>query len=105
MIQKDCGTAGIEEILDKWEPLQPRRPSSAHDLLPLNWPIMKPSDHIVQFYEQDAYLLETLSEYVRAGMEAGERCLVIATQEHRSALEDRLRDDGFDLAAAQFREC
>ena len=63
-----------------------------------------PSGHIVQFYESDDFLLDALTEFVCTGLDAGDACLVIATPEHRAALEHRLTRDGTDgLAAARAR--
>lgn len=49
-----------------------------------------PSGHIVQFYDSDEYLLNTLTGFVRAGLAAHDGCIVIATKAHRAALERRL---------------
>jgi MEDS: MEthanogen/methylotroph, DcmR Sensory domain len=48
-------------------------------------------DHQVQFYEQDAFLIEGLAKHFGEGLEAGHACIVIATPEHRAELEKRLR--------------
>ena len=58
-------------------------------------------DHVVQFYDDDAVLIATLADYVGTGLATGQACLVIATRDHRDALEERLRATGPDLAAAQ----
>jgi hypothetical protein len=50
---------------------------------------MGPSGHLVQFYEADAALLEAVSEYIGAGLRAGE------------GLEERLRADGLDTDSAR----
>lgn len=57
--------------------------------------------HSVQFYEEDAVLIHALAEYVGAGLHAGDRCLVVATGDHRTALDQRLAEAGLDLAAAR----
>jgi hypothetical protein len=59
--------------------------------------------HAVQFYETDDYLVETLSAYTATGLAGGEAVVVVATDPHRSALDDRLAADGVDLAAARER--
>ncbi|MBF6590924.1 MAG: MEDS domain-containing protein [Ktedonobacterales bacterium] len=61
------------------------------------------SEHFVQFYESDDFLITSLADYVRAGLEAGDACVVIATPAHRESLEQRLLADGLDLAAARTR--
>src|SRR3954453_11621302 len=48
-------------------------------------------DHQVQFYEQDAFLLDELGELIAGGLEGGQACIVIATAAHRAELETRLR--------------
>jgi len=58
-------------------------------------------DHLVHFYDDDAALIGTLAEYIGTGLAADRNCLVIATKEHRDALDERLRDAGLDLATAQ----
>ena len=60
-------------------------------------------DHVVQFYDDDAVLIATLADYVGTGLATGHACLVIATQDHRDALEERLRATGPDLAARRPR--
>lgn len=53
--------------------------------------------HIVQFYEDEGFLLDVLEQYVRGGLEAGEPLVVIAPESHRRGLTQR-------LAAAGVRE-
>jgi PAS domain S-box-containing protein len=60
-------------------------------------------EHLVQFYEKDAFLLDALSEFIETGFDAEDACLVIATKAHREALEERLQANGLDLAAAHMR--
>lgn len=54
----------------------------------------KRHQHVVQFYENDAYLIAKLAEYLVAGFERGETGLVIATPEHRQALTRTLNEQG-----------
>jgi len=56
--------------------------------------------HSVQFYEEDRFLLEELSRFIGAALGAGEAGVVIATPDHRAALEQRLRERGLDLRRA-----
>jgi signal transduction histidine kinase len=53
--------------------------------------------HIVQFYEDEGFLLDVVEQYVRGGLEAGEPLVVIAPESHRRGLTQR-------LAAAGVRE-
>jgi PAS domain S-box-containing protein len=54
----------------------------------------KSNEYVVQFYENDAYLILKLAEYLVAGLERGERGVVIATPEHRKALARTLNEKG-----------
>ncbi len=62
---------------------------------------VRATEHFVQFYESDAFLLERLSDFVGMGLQSGGVCLVVATQAHRDGLEARLRARGLNLAAAR----
>jgi signal transduction histidine kinase/ActR/RegA family two-component response regulator len=64
------------------------------------WSEMCESDHFVQFYETDLFLLNSLSGYIGQGLEAGDACIVVATKAHREALDEQLRAQGLDVAAA-----
>jgi PAS domain S-box-containing protein len=57
------------------------------------------SEHLVQFYESDAFLSNRVSEFLEAGLQAGEAGIVIATPEHNAAMEKCLARRGIDLAA------
>ncbi len=61
---------------------------------------MRPSDHIVQFYESDTVLVDSVSRYVCEGLESGESCIVIATPTHRDSLDRELTARGIDVAIA-----
>ncbi|HKG15553.1 MAG TPA: MEDS domain-containing protein, partial [Pyrinomonadaceae bacterium] len=58
-------------------------------------------DHFVQFYESDEFLTNSLSGYVREGLEAGDACVVVVTPARREALEARLRSAGLDTDEAR----
>ena len=53
--------------------------------------------HSVQFYQNDSFLVETLSRFIGAAVLAGDSAVVISTQAHRDALEERLTSNGLDL--------
>jgi hypothetical protein len=55
--------------------------------------------HAACFYDDDAVLVEALSEFVRAGLDAGEVAVAILTKPHRTDLDKRLAQNGYDLAA------
>ena len=64
------------------------------------WDEMSPSDHSVQIYDTDEALLEALEDFVAGGFRQDECAVVIATPEHRIALQRRLATRGIDLWAA-----
>jgi hypothetical protein len=49
-----------------------------------------PSEHIAQFYADDAVLLDALIRFADRGLMTGEGVIVIATRAHLRAVEDRL---------------
>jgi signal transduction histidine kinase len=54
--------------------------------------------HGVQFYSQDKFLLEELSEYIGNALRAGDAAIVVATEQHRNALLQWLTARGLDVA-------
>jgi hypothetical protein len=48
-------------------------------------------EHLVQFYESDAYLIDGIADYIGSAIAAGDVGIVIATKSHLQALEDNLR--------------
>jgi PAS domain S-box-containing protein len=54
-------------------------------------------DHFVQFYESDAFLVESVCTFVGAGLGSGERALIVATAAHRNEFEAGLAQRGLDL--------
>lgn len=57
--------------------------------------------HVVQFYENDAVIVDAVARFIGAGLGAGDAAVVIATTAHRSGLEGRLRERGFDPGVAR----
>jgi signal transduction histidine kinase len=53
--------------------------------------------HSVQFYEEDAFLLDSLTKLIGTTLVAGDVAIVIATPEHREELAKRLKARGLDL--------
>ncbi|HEX8032561.1 MAG TPA: PAS domain S-box protein, partial [Ktedonobacterales bacterium] len=80
--------------------IKAQQSSIAHDISPLGGK-MHPSDHAVQFYETDDFLVEALSGFVREGLDAGEACVVVAAQSHLSPLVMRMEASQLDIASAQ----
>lgn len=56
------------------------------------------NDHVVQFYERDSELAETVGSFLRAATQAGGTAIVIATEPHRRAFEAELAAAGVDRA-------
>lgn len=58
-------------------------------------------EHLVEFYDSDAFLAESVRDYVAAGLHGGEAVLVVATEAHRSLFDQALAEAGVDLGAAR----
>ena len=56
-----------------------------------------PDSHFVQFYEHDQVLIDSVTEYVSAGLRSGENCVIIATARHRESIARGLRKKGLDV--------
>jgi signal transduction histidine kinase len=58
-------------------------------------------DHLVQFYESESALTDLVVRFARAGLNAGEPLVVIATEGRCAALAGHLREAGLDVDAAE----
>lgn len=56
-------------------------------------------DHLVTFYENDAFLVDSVVAFLAPALEAGEPAVAIATADHLVALEQALLDRGFEDGA------
>ena len=56
--------------------------------------------HSVQFYEDDAFLLDSLTNLIGTALVAGDAAIAIATPAHREVLASRLHARGLDLEVA-----
>src|SRR5258707_1323067 len=56
------------------------------------------SEHFVQFYESDSFLLNSLTDFVRTGLRAGNAVVVVGTKARRHGLSESLRKSGLDLS-------
>lgn len=65
-----------------------------------DWSAMGETEHFVQFYEADGFLLNSLSGFIGTALEAGEGAVVVATKAHRDGLDELLCANGLDLATA-----
>jgi hypothetical protein len=61
------------------------------------WGEIAPCDHVIQIYENNRIFLDALSGFVGGGINSGECCIVIATDNHLRALEARLASYGIQI--------
>ncbi len=66
----------------------------------INWNEISDSEHFVQFYERDDFLVESVSRFIGASLAAGNAAIIIATPEHRDAISGKLAASGIDVAEA-----
>lgn len=64
------------------------------------WGPLAPCDHVLQVYDDDAALLDSLEGYAVDGLDAGEGVLVVATAPHRESFVRGLAARGVDVEAA-----
>ncbi|HEV7472446.1 MAG TPA: ATP-binding protein [Pyrinomonadaceae bacterium] len=65
------------------------------------WEDMSDSEHFVQFYEADGFLLNSLSGFIGRAITSGDAAIVISTQEHRNGLDELLLANGLDVIGAK----
>lgn len=67
--------------------------------------LIRPSNgaHLVEFYETDAFLVDSVRDYLAAGLAEGETVAVVATAAHQRLFGDALVAIGVDVATAQSR--
>ena len=68
-----------------------------------HWSTMSDTDHFVQFYESDGFLLNSLSGFIGSAIKSNDAAIVIATETHRQGLDELLLANGLDLTAARSR--
>jgi signal transduction histidine kinase/ActR/RegA family two-component response regulator len=68
-----------------------------------DWAQMSDTEHFVQFYEADAFLLNSLSGFIGNALSSGDGAIVVATQAHRNGLDEMLQANGLDLASIKAR--
>jgi len=68
---------------------------------PTDWDGLGTAAHTVQFYAEDASLLDGLGRFIGSAIGAGDGAIVIATKAHRDGLAQRLQADGLDVKVAQ----
>jgi signal transduction histidine kinase/ActR/RegA family two-component response regulator len=68
-----------------------------------DWRDMGDSDHFVQFYEADGFLLNSLGGFIGSALTAGDGAIVVATPSHRDGLDELLQANGLDVSGARTR--
>ena len=76
------------------------RSDVARNAPPAGLETMGPSDHFVQFYETDSFLINSLASFFGTGLDIGDSCILVASRDHRQSLERRLTTSGRDVALA-----
>ncbi|WP_235538305.1 ATP-binding protein [Pelomonas sp. Root1444] len=55
---------------------------------------LSPGSHLVQFYEDDAFIVEEVAEFLDGALRSADAAILIATPEHRAAIGRRLQGFG-----------
>lgn len=63
-------------------------------------PTQHDSEHLVEFYETQEFLAQTVTGFVGAALKDGNAAIVLAITAHREAIDASLRASQIDLAAA-----
>ena len=53
--------------------------------------------HFVQFYDNEFFLLDSITQFISKGLKAGDSCVVIGTETHRNGLAAKLMGHGLDV--------
>ena len=62
-----------------------------------------PRDHIVQLYQEQAFLNRAVCRFVGAGLAKGEGIILVSTGPHWTGFRTRLEAEGMSVQAAQKR--
>jgi signal transduction histidine kinase/CheY-like chemotaxis protein len=73
-------------------------PNFLVDTQPLKCSKYSAHEHVVQFYESELFLIDSITSFISAGLFSEESALIIATPPHIDLLEVRLRERGLDVA-------
>ena len=65
-----------------------------------DWSDMGETEHFVQFYEADGFLLNSLSGFIGSALKSGDGAIVVGTKAHREGLDELLLENGLDLVTA-----
>jgi hypothetical protein len=76
-------------------------PVAALVALPRRW--AAPSeDHTVQLYQHDAEIVMSIADFYEPGLAAGDPIVLVATADHRLAVEATLASRGHDLSTSRY---
>ena len=62
--------------------------------------VVESAEHVVMFYDDDRFLLDSLVGFVAPALQTGQRAVIVATPEHRAGAEARLSALGIDVTEA-----
>src|ERR1051326_8667951 len=65
------------------------------------WRPPESSEHVVMFYDDENFLLDSLVGFIGAALRGGQRGIVVATPEHRAGAEARLAALGISVSEAR----
>ncbi len=68
----------------------------------IDWSDMGESDHFVQFYESDEFLINSVAGFVGAALRDGGNAIIVATEDHRQGIQKALMAQKLDFAPEQF---
>lgn len=60
-------------------------------------------DHLVEFYESDPLLVESVCDFVSPALKAGDPVIIVATEDHRRRFVEALEAQGIDVESARRR--
>jgi hypothetical protein len=67
-----------------------------NDKINVFWGEIAPCDHLVQIYSSDEEFIDILYSFVEEGLKNNEAVIIVATPQHRAAIDQKLRDNGKD---------
>jgi PAS domain S-box-containing protein len=72
-------------------------PDLSNGPVPAVWWGANPHSHVVQFYEDDGFLIDSLARWFSDGLRAGDACIFVGSEAHRTNLDKRLKSRGIAL--------
>ncbi|MDP8927956.1 MAG: MEDS domain-containing protein [Actinomycetota bacterium] len=96
----DTYIAGVKDALAEVERLPSSAAGSLHARLSA---ASRRHDHLVEFYESDGFLVDSVVQFLAPALGAGEAAIVVATRAHRDKFEAALTAEGLDVTGAHAR--